>query len=113
MLNTLIQGARKRSEGKYRRSLRFERAIYTLKWVSGFFNLLYLLTWAGNREKRAYFPPHYDPVVHILFFNIPGPKIPDSRLCAETHNDTSSTGVVKIVFLYLCLGLYISVYGNV
>ena len=37
------QGARERSEGKYRRSLRIDRAIYTLKWAFGFFDLLYLL----------------------------------------------------------------------
>ena len=37
------QGARERFEGKYRRCLRIDRTIYTLKWSFGFFDLLYHL----------------------------------------------------------------------
>ena len=63
---------------------------------------------ALRRDGTFFFPPD-----DILFVNISGPKIPYLRLWAESENDTCSSVMVKIVFLYLCLSLYISEYLSV
>ena len=41
---------------------------------------------------------NFTPVERILFFTIPGPKIPHSRFWARIESDTFGQGIVKIIF---------------